>query len=333
MRSRSGSGTPRWAPAGSAARRPIDRRAPGGTPRQGQVGRLLEDLALEQSQLVAGLDPLLLHQDPPDPAVRGQGLGLATTPVQGDHELGPEPLAVRVLGHQPLELGDDLGVAPQRQVGVDPQFERLESELVEPPALGGGEWLVGEIRQCLAPPQGEARPQRPVGRLGVLGVECRRGLPDEPLEAGRRPRSWDRRRGRTPARGGPGGPGRRPGGSTAAATRRSGASGGRTAGGASAQISSTIRSVETTVPTCMASRARTARWRRPPRASGVPSRHTSSGPSNRKSIVPIPTVPRRSERGRRPTLTSPPPCSPAPSRPPRFRVGGCLQQTCNRCGI
>ena len=71
---------------------------PGGHARQGQVGRLLEDLALEQSQLVAGLDPLLLHQDPPDPAVHGQGLGLATTPVQGDHELGPEPLAVGVRG-------------------------------------------------------------------------------------------------------------------------------------------------------------------------------------------------------------------------------------------
>ena len=93
---------------------------PGWHTRQGEICRLLEHLPLEELEFVAGLDPLLLDEDAPDAPVSGHGIGLPTAPVQGDHQLGPEPFAVGVPRHQRLELGHDLCVASECQIDVDP---------------------------------------------------------------------------------------------------------------------------------------------------------------------------------------------------------------------
>ena len=44
------------------------------------------------------------------------------------------PLAQRVLADERLELRDDVGRAPELDVGRDPLLDRDEPELVEPPA-------------------------------------------------------------------------------------------------------------------------------------------------------------------------------------------------------
>ena len=75
----------------------------------------------------------------------------------------------RVLGHQRLELGEDLGVAARRQVLRDRQLPRAQPQVLEAPHLGRRERLIGEVRERRAAPQ--------LQRL------ARAPLPDQVLEA------------------------------------------------------------------------------------------------------------------------------------------------------
>ena len=61
----------------------------------------------------AGFDPKLVdHRSPADP-IALQSVRLAAHAVQREHQLAAEPLAHRVLAHQPLELGNELAVTTQ----------------------------------------------------------------------------------------------------------------------------------------------------------------------------------------------------------------------------
>ena len=52
-----------------------------------------------------------------------------------------------------LELGDELVVAPQREVGVDAELGRREPDLVESGDRRLGEALVPEVRERRSAPQ------------------------------------------------------------------------------------------------------------------------------------------------------------------------------------
>ena len=47
------------------------------------------------------------------------------------HQLTTEALAARVLGDQPLEVADDLCMAPALEIGLQPLLQTLEAKLVE----------------------------------------------------------------------------------------------------------------------------------------------------------------------------------------------------------
>ena len=64
------------------------------------------------AQLRARLDAEVLDQPGPGLLVGGERLGLLAQPVQAGDQLGPEPLPVRVLGDQQLQLADERGRAP-----------------------------------------------------------------------------------------------------------------------------------------------------------------------------------------------------------------------------
>ncbi len=53
-----------------------------------------------------------------------------------------------------LELADELGVASQREVGLDAILKRRQALLLQTTGLALRERLVGEVGQCGAPPQG-----------------------------------------------------------------------------------------------------------------------------------------------------------------------------------
>ena len=78
-----------------------------------------------------------------------------------------------------LELADERGVPAERELGVDPLFERGHPQLVEPRRLEPGELLLVEIGQRRAAPERERLAQEPRPRRFLGGA---RGG-EQPLEA------------------------------------------------------------------------------------------------------------------------------------------------------
>ena len=132
---------------------------------------------LEALQLRPGLDPDLLDQRLARPAVGVQRVGLAPGAVEGEHSLGVEALAQRLLRDQLLEAGDHLVVAPGGELGVDRELDRAQVKLLEPADLGGCERLRGDV--------GERRPapelERGTGRaVRLCGAGRRSRAPPRP---------------------------------------------------------------------------------------------------------------------------------------------------------
>ena len=111
---------------GAGRTRPAGHRLPG------QLVGLLEHLAFQPTKFRARLDPQVLDQSVSDPAVGGQGIGLAAAAVQRGHQLRPQPLSQGMLRHEAFQLGDQGCVACQGKVGVDPQLEGLHPPCHEP---------------------------------------------------------------------------------------------------------------------------------------------------------------------------------------------------------
>ena len=86
---------------------------------------LSEDRRLELPQLRARLESELVCQHATRVAVGLERVRLSARAVQRQHELRAKPLAVRMLGHEHLQLGHQLGLTPELEVGVDPLLERL----------------------------------------------------------------------------------------------------------------------------------------------------------------------------------------------------------------
>jgi hypothetical protein len=81
------------------------------------------------------LDTEFIDQCLPGVLVGGQRIGPPARPVKGDHELGPEPLAERIVRGQLPQVASQLGVAAQVQPGFDPGFLGLQSHLSQPRSL------------------------------------------------------------------------------------------------------------------------------------------------------------------------------------------------------
>ncbi len=130
-----------------------------------------------------GLDPELLDERGTRRRVGLERLGLPPGAVEREHQLTARTLAQRVLRHQPLQLADHLGVAPEGEVGVDAVLERREPQLLEARDRALGERLEREVAERRASPQPErlAQPRRPGFRVARgHGVAT---LGDERLEA------------------------------------------------------------------------------------------------------------------------------------------------------
>ena len=122
-------------------------------------GILLQDAALEPLQALARLQPDLLGERQSTLLVDMQRLGLAVGAIEREHELAAEPLAQLVPGHERLELADELTVAAEGKIRLDPLFERRELKLVEACDLCLCERFVGEIGKGGTAPAGECPPQ------------------------------------------------------------------------------------------------------------------------------------------------------------------------------
>jgi hypothetical protein len=86
---------------------------------------------------------------------------------------------MRMLADQHLQLADQVGVAAERQVGLDPLLQCSDAQLLEASAFDLGERLAGELRQRGTAPQFECLAQQPRRSLGVRPPR----VADQPLEA------------------------------------------------------------------------------------------------------------------------------------------------------
>jgi hypothetical protein len=76
-----------------------------------------------------------------------------------------------MLADECFELGRELGAAPQRQVRVDPLFEREQAALLESLGLGSGEAFVQNIGERGSTPELERGGERRRGRARFTAGE------------------------------------------------------------------------------------------------------------------------------------------------------------------
>jgi len=117
---------------------------------------MVEDGLLEALELIVGLETELLVQQPPPRAVDLERVCLAAAAVQGQHQLATEVLAERVAADEPFELGNELHLTPEREIGIDALLKGGEPLLVQPETritcergIELGEWAPAPQRKRL----------------------------------------------------------------------------------------------------------------------------------------------------------------------------------------
>ena len=81
---------------------------------------MTEDCLLEPLQRLARLDAEVVDERLPRLGVRVERIGLPVGAVEGEHLLRAEPFPQRVLAHQQAQLTEDVLVAAEFEVAVDP---------------------------------------------------------------------------------------------------------------------------------------------------------------------------------------------------------------------
>ena len=134
---------------------------------------MLEDLPVEHLQLSRGLDAELTDEHGARGLVVGERIRLPAAAVQGEHEQEAEPLAVRMLGNESLELRDRMCRPVAVDVGCQAALDRDQAQPRESRNLGPREWLVRHVRQRRPAPEVECRPRVTAREqcLEAIGVE------------------------------------------------------------------------------------------------------------------------------------------------------------------
>ena len=111
-----------------------------------------EDRSLQLLELFARLQAEVVDERPSCLLVGLQRVDLPARAVERQHQLGPQPFAQRLARDERGELTDEIGVAAEREISLDPLLERSEAALLEALDVGPGEVVVGEIGQSRPAP-------------------------------------------------------------------------------------------------------------------------------------------------------------------------------------
>lgn len=141
-----------------------------------------EDPRLQLLQRSAGRDPDLFGEQTATLVENREGLRLTPGSIKRKHELAAKALAQRVLSHQRVKLGRQLGLPAESQIGLDPRLDRLLPKLLQPADRFGREGLVFEAGEGLSAPQAKRLAQRSRRRLRVAALELPAGLTGRGLE-------------------------------------------------------------------------------------------------------------------------------------------------------
>ena len=123
-------------------------------------GVLDEDPLLELAEVGPGLEAQLVRERRSCVPVDGERIRLAARTIEREHELTSDALAVRMPADELLELSDELRMAAECEIGVDPVLGRRQAELVETGDLVLCERLAGHVCERRASPERERIPQR-----------------------------------------------------------------------------------------------------------------------------------------------------------------------------
>ena len=144
---------------------------------------MVEHLALQPPEPLSRLDPEVLDKGAARVLEGLQRVGLALAPVEREHELPAQPLAVGMVADERLQRPDHVGVAAERELRLDELLVRRDPQLLELRDRGLGERLVGEVGERRAAPQGEAALERGGGARRMAGGELAAAPVEEILEA------------------------------------------------------------------------------------------------------------------------------------------------------
>ena len=136
---------------------------------------LRENRVLETAELGCRLDAELLDEGLAGLPVDLEGLRLTARPVERDHQSAGQALANAMLGDERAQLSDQLDVTTEREVGLDPLFERRQPDLLQPSDGDLRERFVVEVGQRRAAPQREGIAQKLARLPGIArcaGESC-----------------------------------------------------------------------------------------------------------------------------------------------------------------
>ncbi len=137
---------------------------------------------MELAQLGPGIDAEFLGEDAARLPVRIERFRMAAGAVEGLHEQQPQVFPQRIVGQQPAQLRDDLGVAAAGQLGLDPEFGGVETEIGQPPGFRLDQCRRRGIGQRAAVPERERLGQLGRRTLGIPGGISAPALAHEGLE-------------------------------------------------------------------------------------------------------------------------------------------------------
>ncbi len=152
------------------------------TPLRRQFGILAQDRPFQPPELRTRFDAQVLAKRAARLAIRIQRLYLAAAAVEREHELGAEPLAIRVLRDQAPQLGKDNVVRTLVELGIDAALDGGEPKVVEPSRLGGGKRRV-DSHEGGSAPELERRGRNLLLVLEEAGEVELSGLDSQPVPA------------------------------------------------------------------------------------------------------------------------------------------------------
>ncbi len=124
---------------------------------------------VERPELLARFEAEVVDHAAPQHLVDLERLVAPAGAVEGDHQGGVHVLVERTAEHERLELADQLLVASQLEVGLDPQVEGALAELLEPRHVRGQQAARHDVDQRGAAPEREGPAER-LGRPGRVSV-------------------------------------------------------------------------------------------------------------------------------------------------------------------
>src|SRR4051794_39806067 len=109
---------------------------------------------LELLERLTRLDPELVQRSS-SITISPQCVCLTARAVEREHQPTAQPLPVRMLDDQHLQLADQLRVAAEREIGLDPLLHRRQPEILQSSRFHTCKRLVPEVGQRRTTPERE----------------------------------------------------------------------------------------------------------------------------------------------------------------------------------